>query len=462
MLPRAWIIGPLLLAVLSCAGRRVTTTPPEPSQAVDATTLDRKLIMGYQGWHFCPGDGSPGERGNQWYRWFKNQKPGPDTLRVDAWPDVSELGPDELCTTPFQLPDGRPAMVYSDYRERTVLRHFEWMRANGLDGVALQRFTRRAQDKDANMVLPEEPVPHASRPTLDQVARHVRAAAEKTGRVFFIMYDISRHNPTTFVQTLESDWAYMVDTLKITESPRYLRHKGRPLVCIWGFGVADRPGTPEQAREVIAYFKSHPDPRYRVTLMGGVDHPWRTDAKWADVYRSFDVISPWTPGRYHNEAEADAFAKTYVIPDVEETKARGIDYMPVVFPGFSWFNSTRNADPELAKLRKKTAPLNAIPRQGGCFYWRQAFNVVSAGARMIYVAMFDEVDEGTAMYKMAPTRAELPVGVPMVPLDIDGYSLPSDWYLRVAGESAKMLRGAIPLSPQMRIKPEGSAPACCR
>src|SRR4029079_18054539 len=26
---------------------------------VDATTLDRKMLFGYQGWFLCPGDGSP-------------------------------------------------------------------------------------------------------------------------------------------------------------------------------------------------------------------------------------------------------------------------------------------------------------------------------------------------------------------------------------------------------------------
>jgi hypothetical protein len=34
--------------------------PAAPRAAVvDATTLDRKLIFGYQGWFGCPDDGSP-------------------------------------------------------------------------------------------------------------------------------------------------------------------------------------------------------------------------------------------------------------------------------------------------------------------------------------------------------------------------------------------------------------------
>jgi len=34
-----------------------------------------------------------------------------------------------------------------------------------------------------------------------------------------------------------------------------------------------------------------------------------------------------------------------------------------------------------------------------------------------------------------------------------GYSLPSDWYLRLGGEAARMLRGEIPLSADTLIEP---------
>ena len=60
---------------------------------------------------------------------------------------------------------------------------------------------------------------------------------------------------------------------------------------------------------------------------------------------------------------------------------------------------------------------------------------------MAYVAMFDEVDEGTAMMKLAPTPADLPAQGTFVPLNIDGTNVPSDWYLRLAGAASRMLRG---------------------
>ena len=56
---------------------------------VDATTLNGKVICGYQGWFNCPGDGM--ELG--WKHWAKNAREtlGPGNVTVDLWPDVSEL-----------------------------------------------------------------------------------------------------------------------------------------------------------------------------------------------------------------------------------------------------------------------------------------------------------------------------------------------------------------------------------
>ena len=45
------------------------------------------------------------------------------------------------------------------------------------------------------------------------------------------------------------------------------------------------------------------------------------------------------------------------------------------------------------------AALDDIPRCGGRFFWSQIVAAKRAGAEMLYVAMFDEVDEGTAIFK---------------------------------------------------------------
>ena len=398
---------------------------------VDASTLTGKHVLGYQGWFACPGDGAPP---NRWVHWFSSSPPDAENATVDLWPDVSELGAEERCDTNMTLPDGRPAQVYSAWNETTVVRHFAWMEEAGIDGVLLQRFLSETHDP-------------AFLELRDQVTRNVRAGAEAHGRVFAVMYDISGHPAESLVETLEADWIHLVDDLGLTGSDRYLHHRGLPLVAIWGFGFDDRPGTPEQAAAVLEWFQRGAPERLRATMMGGVPTYWRTltndsstDPAWAPVYRNWDVISPWTVGRYGDDAGADSFRHDLIEPDLAETSTVGADYLPVIFPGFSWHNLN-------------DGPLNQIPRNGGRFYWRQVYNAIDAGAPMLYTAMFDEVDEGTAMFRMAPTAAELPAQGSFLSLDADGETLPADWYLRLAGEAGRALRRETPLSPDRPINP---------
>ena len=431
-LPRPFQLVPVGLALLtttacgpSIAAAPARATPSQPAATtpvaprVDATTLTGKLMFGYQGWFGCPDDGSQLAR---WEHWFRAGQPaGEPSLRVDMWPDLSELPDADRCPTPLALPEGRPAPLYSAYRAAAVDMHFRWMQEYGLPGVFLQRFTTG---------LTRDPI----RDFRDTVARNVRSAAEANGRVFAVMYDISGHRPETLVEDVKRDWIYLVDTLRVTESERYLRHNGRPLLAIWGFGFTDRPATPSQAAELIDFFRNNPDPRYRVTLFGGVPAGWRTltrdsqpDPAWAGVYRSFDIISPWTIGRFRDDDGVDRFYREHVAPDSAEARAVGIEYMPVVFPGFSWRNMIRDS------------ALNQIPRRGGRFFWRQIEQAIGAGNTMLYSAMFDEVDEGTAMFKLASTANEVPAAASIVTLDADGEMLPSDWYLQLAREAQQRL-----------------------
>ena len=102
------------------------------------------------------------------------------------------------------------------------------------------------------------------------------------------------------------------------------------------------------------------------------------------------------------------------------------------------------------------AIFNQIPRRCGAFFQRQIDNARSAGATMLYGAMFDEVDEGTAMFKLLPDAAQAPVqGIPpadsFVTLDADGCRLPSDWYLRLAGAATTALRSGMPPSRSLPL-----------
>ena len=148
-----------------------------------------------------------------------------------------------------------------------------------------------------------------------------------------------------------------------------------------------------------------------------------------EVLKLADVISPWTIGRYRSPDGLAKHAEEFWKPDHEWTKKREIDYLPVVFPGFSWKN-----------LKGGDEKLGAIPRLKGEFLWSQFVAAKQAGAEMIYVAMFDEVDEGTAIFKCTN---DPPVGEGVSFLTYEG--LPSDHYLKLTAKGAKLLRGELPL-----------------
>ncbi len=389
---------------------------------VGASTLDNKIMTGYQGWFNAEGDGA----GKGWRHWARSQ-PNADNISFDMWPDLREYDADELYDTAFKYSNGYPAGLYSAYAPKTVERHLKWMQEYGIDGVFVQRFISEATGSLRGM--------------RDRVLQNVRAGAEKYGRVFANMYDISGGDSGSLVDDIKNDWMHLVDDLRITESSRYLHHNGRPVLSIWGFNVNGRPGSASQARELILWLTTDAPAKYRATVKLGVDDDWRGDpAEWQEAYRSADIISPWAVGRFGHDSGADRFRSNTLEPDLADLKDANIGYMPVVFPGFSWWNL-------------KGEKYNHIKRNGGRFLWRQFYNAIDAGCSMIYVAMFDEVDEGTAIYKIAENDSQTPTTGQFVTLDEDGEKLPSDWYLRLTGEATKMLHKQIGLTATIPIKP---------
>lgn len=67
---------------------------------------------------------------------------------------------------------------------------------------------------------------------------------------------------------------------------------------------------------------------------------------------------------------------------------------------------------------------------------------------MIYIAMFDEMDEGTAIFK---TSNNPPVG----PSKFERFEseIPSDYYLYLTGIAAKMLKKEIPFQESIPLMP---------
>jgi hypothetical protein len=386
-------------------------------------------IAGYQGWFDCPGDGAVGVGWGHWFRGASDPK-DPNSLAIDLWPDTSEFGADERCPTAFHLPSGAPAFLFSDQNPKTVARHFAWMEQYGIDGAAMQRFVTSLAHADLTK-------------NFDTVLGNARAGAEGSHRGFFVMYDVSGMNGEAALQAIQRDWRHLTGELHLTDSPSYVFDGGKPVVGVWGLGFTDRDISADQAAAIIRYLRTT---RVPATVLGGVPASWRnlgedgyyrdsrTEPQWAAVYRSLDVISPWSVGRFGDNNGADSFARLRLVPDIAETRYLGIEYMPVVFPGFSWAHGAG---------RESKSPLNVMRRRCGAFYQRQIDNAIKAGAQMLYTAMFDEINEGTAIFKLVADPSQEPVDTDLLSLDADGCrTATSDMYLRLAGQATRALKKA--------------------
>lgn len=394
-------------------------------------SLYGKVMCGYQGWFTCPGDGT--EKG--WYHWgnsidgkFYEFKPG--ACSIDAWPDMSEYDEDEKFETDFVYPDGSKAYVFSSVHPKTVDRHFKWMENYGIDGVFLQRFgVELAKQRD--------------RYHLNAVLENVKKAANAHGRSYAIMYDLSNLEKGEMVDVI-NDWKNLVDYLRITRDrydQAYQFHNGKPVVAIWGIGFLDREYTLDECKNLVEFLKN--DPQYGGnTIMLGVPTHWRKfgedcikDPKLHEIVAMADIVSPWMVGRFGNPADVKKFAENIWQPDMEWCKERGKDYYPVVFPGFSWAN-----------LQHNERFFNTIPRRKGEFLWTQYHWLCKIGVKMIYQAMFDEVDEATSILKCTDTP---PIGASKF---LTNEGLPSDHYLWLVGQGGRMLRGDIPLSEALPVR----------
>ncbi|MCX7007578.1 MAG: glycoside hydrolase family 71/99-like protein [Kiritimatiellaeota bacterium] len=384
---------------------------------VDASTLTGKVMCGYQGWFNTEGDGA--ERGL--VHWIKHHGPlAPGNAKIDLWPDVSELGADERFATGFKFADGRTAEVFSAFKQATVLRHFQWMRDYGIDGAFVQRFISGLRD------------PRVLRHN-NSVLAHCREGANRNGRTYAVMYDLSGLGANRTAEVMD-DWRALRTRMHVCDDPAYLHHRGRPLVALWGVGFNDnRRYTLADCRQLVEFFKQDGC----AVMLGGppywleLKHDAVADPALLEIIALAAVVSPWSVGRYHTPAQAAKTAEKTWQPDLAWCAAHKLDFLPVVFPGFSWFNMYGRA-------------FNEAPRLKGAFFWSQFVAAKRAGATMIYVAMFDEVDEGTAIFKCTN---EPPLGGESKFLTYEG--LPSDHYLWLAGEGARLLRGERPLEDQL-------------
>jgi hypothetical protein len=494
----------MLVCFVSCKGDDDVIPPPvvdPPTPPVDEVYNDlgfephkdgemfdtyRGLVMaGYQGWFGGPKRDDNGSFGNeQWYHYREGGMFRPGVLQnsIDFWPDMSEYtekytpGVDgqQGGDTPsgvFMLPNGEPAQVYSAYDESTVNLHFKWMQEYGLDGVFMQRFVGETVNN-----------PNHSK-HFNKVLENAMNASNTYERAICVMYDLGGYEPKAAnnTATVLADAQSIMDKYVLNDRSAkqkfYLYHNEKPLIALWGVGFND--GRPYSLTDIEELMNGLKDMGFSILL--GVPTYWRelrndalSDSKLHDLIKAADVIMPWLVGRFGENNYAPEFANS-VKNDIIWCEANGVDYAPLCYPG----SSDRNMHPN-----------NEInPRNGGSFFWKQIHNSVASGAKMIYVAMFDEIDEGTAIYKClnakdvpsnqpatdywviyngnsysrstAATKPAVPAGdrswvrrASEMNITFGGIedNLPTDHYLWLTEQAKAMLRGEIPLKETLPVR----------
>ena len=78
------------------------------------------------------------------------------------------------------------------------------------------------------------------------------------------------------------------------------------------------------------------------------------------------------------------------------------------------------------------------------------------GAMALKIAVFDEVNESTAMFKLAAHRKDAPDQDDGLTPDADGYDPPRDWHLRIAGEMTRVFHADIAPMPNLPVNPQDS------
>ncbi|MGD2090999.1 MAG: DUF4214 domain-containing protein [Candidatus Aminicenantes bacterium] len=403
----------------------------------------KELVMaGYQGWFATPANNII----KRWYHWCKRDEPKPGGFTsFELYPDLSQYQAGDLYQTGYaDLHGGGQSLLYDSDGDGVVGLHFQWMKEYGLDGIALQRFVGSLNNRKL-------------RNWRNSTATRVRNFSGTTGKSFYIMYDITGYKKKLVKTILKDVKKILKKELNLLDSPGYARQKGQPVIAIWGLGFTHIPVEKEEAIRLIRELKES----HGCYVVGGVPYRWRLGEKdskpgWLEVYKLFDMLIPWSVGRYHHIHEVDEHCERFWKPDKVFCAAENIDLQRVIYPGFAWSNLKESIEREKEKAFSRhltapaDAPQNEVKRLAGKFFWRQAYHVASLGTGA-FIAMFDEFDEGTAIVKAAKNRAGIPSNQYFLTLDADGTSLASDFYLRLAAEAAKMIKGIRPLSEEVPV-----------
>ncbi len=405
------------------------------SHAQTNYTSYKGLIMtGYQGWFNCMTDGA----NKNWTHYQSGSTFQPGSCVIDFWPDVSEYN--KTYVTSFKFPDGTPASVFSSYDASTVDVHFKWMQQYGIDGAFMQRFIHSLTD----------PLVSNHYNVMFDAAM---AASKKYDRAISIRYDLTGMSPGDTAKLFTDVDAIIArhNILNKAAYPNYLYHKGKPLIAIGGVGMSkDTAGTDvgllDAADVIIKGLKKRGFSimirvvaNWRDLSNSGVVQDPADQLQFQRILKEIDIIMPWHVGAYRESTYVSDKWSSKIKGDIDWCKVNGIDYVPVIYPGFSRRNLKRVDDGSFR------------PRNKGTFYWLQAQSAINVGAEMLFQAQFDEMNEGTQIIKCLNV---VPTGLsPFIPYE-DG--LQSDYYLWLAGKSGAMLRKEIPFTSTIPVRITGT------
>lgn len=377
-----------------------------------------KSFAGYQLWH------QAGPLPQDWSHWAYGKLPaaGRGNHNIETFPYLADFRDNPNVTlypTNFiNLGNGDVTKLYNSTDKGVIDVQMNLLKRSGFDGVAIQR---------------NAPIGRAIKYTsTDDYYVSIKKACEETGRLFHVMYcmpSASDQNqfPEDIVEGIKRDWVFQMEQIyALTSSTAYATVNGKPVVEIWGLGYSSILVNKTQALALAQFFKSR-----GCYVIAGVPRDWRlrnegSRTDFADVYKAYDMVSPWTVGAYGDTTGANNYKNNYMVADKLYCDQNGMDYYPVVHAGGGWSQHVSGYP-------------NDAPRLGGKFLWKQALNCKSIGVTSMYFAMLDEYEESTNIISSAVDFFDIPFDQYFGTQSMDGIWTSPDYYSRLAGTAARML-----------------------
>ncbi|MFT3679096.1 MAG: glycoside hydrolase family 71/99-like protein [Ferruginibacter sp.] len=391
--------------------------PLVPKVNNPAAEFTGKSFAGYQLWH------EAGNRAMDWSHWAYGKLPaaGRGNHNTETFPFLADFEDNPAITlypTNFaNLGNGKPARLYNSTDRGVIDVQMDLLKRGGVSGVAIQR---------------NAPVGRALKSTADDYCVDIKKACEATGRLFYIMYCMPDANNGTVnledvVEGIKRDWVYQMEQVyELTKSGAYATYLGKPVVELWGLGYSSILIDKTQALALAAFFKSR-----GCYVIAGTPRDWRlrnegSRTDFEEVYKAYNMISPWTVGAYGDIAGANNYKNNYMIADKTYCSQNNLEYYPVVFAGGGWSQHVSGYP-------------NDAPRLGGKFLWQQALNIRDRDIPFMYIAMLDEYEESTNIMSSAVDYFDIPTDQYFGTQSMDGIWTSPDYYLRLVGAATEMI-----------------------